>query len=262
MPNDRPRKYIKAVRAATKMQPSWPPSEHRELGDVGVFRDGQFERKGTMQSLFGVEVIPRDAPDNNSSYHCDSNGSVQLLSHAAAGVTVAPAADASVVLEFGRADAVLFRATGCRTEEIKNIEAVEARMLELHAQKKWPRDYVVVTEVTHASRTTALMSKNRKDRIELRASADPGISGLDLLTASGGLSWAGGSVAGLQLLSEGELTPLYRVRGMVRHLFRDDEPSYLGPDETEDEQDESDTEWYVDEVSSAAFDAEEENDAE
>ncbi|MFJ2257144.1 hypothetical protein ACIOKD_02180 [Streptomyces sp. NPDC087844] len=253
MPKDRPRKYIKAVRGATRMQPSWPPSAHRELGDVGVFRNGQFERKGTMESLFGVEAIPRDVPGNSTSYHCDSDGNVRIHSHGTAGVAAGPvAADASLRLHFGKADAVLFHATGCWSEEIKNIESVEARMRKLSEEKKWPRGYVVVTEVTHAARTTVLMCRNSKEHVELRASADPGVSGLDLLTASGGLTWAGGSVASLQLLSEGELTPLYRVRGMVRHWFRDDEPGYLDEGTTEDEQGEG--EWYVDEVSSETFD--------
>ncbi|WUC48851.1 hypothetical protein OG266_10575 [Streptomyces sp. NBC_00554] len=241
------------MRAAIGMQPSWPPDAHRKLGDVGLFRNGQFERKGTFTTLYGVDIVPAPARKRRSSYHCDSNGTVQIHLDAAADAGGGPVtADASLVLEFGKAYAVLFHATGCWSEEIKNIEAVEAKMLELRADNKWKRDYVVVTEVTHAANTTVLMCKNRKDRVELKANADPGISGLDLLTASGGLRWTGGSMASLQLLSEGKLTPLYRVRGILRHWFRDDEPGYL--DDAEPEGDEAEAEWYVDEVSSQTFD--------
>jgi hypothetical protein len=251
---DHPKKYIKEVRKATGMQPSWPPAARRQLGDVGVFRSGEFERKGTLKTLFGLDITARKVKNSRWRHHCDSSGSVRIHLDGAVQAGVGPvAADGSLVLEFGKADAVLFHATGCWSEEIENIEVVEATMRDRAGRKEWPRGYTVVTEVTHAAHTTVLMCRNRKDRVELQASADPGVSGLDLLAASGGLRWTGGSVASLQLLSEGKLTPLYKVRGMLWHPFRDDEPGYLDEADVEGEG-EGEGEWYVDEVSSETFD--------
>ncbi|MEV6194038.1 hypothetical protein AB0M19_16765 [Streptomyces sp. NPDC051920] len=242
------------MRADIGMEPAWPPASHRRLGDVGVFRKGRFERKGTLKSLYGIDFAPRPIPHNRSSYHSDSTGNVQVHLDTGLGADAGPvAADGSVLLEFARARSVLFHATGCRTEEIDGIEAVESGMLDLHRAGRWPDDQVVITEVTHAAFTTVLMSRKRRDRIALRATVDPGITGLDVLAASGGLQWAGGSTAGLQLLSEGELTPLYRVRGMIPHWFKEDEAGFLSPEKDE----EAVEKWIVDEVSSESFETDE-----
>ncbi|WAZ25036.1 hypothetical protein STRCI_006499 [Streptomyces cinnabarinus] len=252
MPNGRYRKYIEHVRADLAMEPSWPPSADRRLGDVGVFRQGHFERKGTLETLFGLAVKPRPVKNRTTVYHGDSKGTVRVHHNSAIGAGAAlVTADSSLVLEFDKADSVLFHATGCRTEEIDRIEAVEQLMKELHGKGEWPRKQVVITEVTHARRTTAVMCSKRNDRMSLRAAADPTVTGLDLLTASGGLQWTGGSAASLQVLSEGRLTPLYRARGMIRHLFRADEVGFL--DDVEDVEGD-DAEWYVDDVSSLDFD--------
>ncbi|PKT69590.1 hypothetical protein CW362_28670 [Streptomyces populi] len=253
MARARHRQYIRKVRADLGMEPAWPPASHRRLGDVGVFRKGHFERKGTLESLYGIGFAPRPIPHNRASYHSDSTGNVQVHLDTGLGVDAGPvAADGSVLLEFARARSVLFHATGCRTEEIEGIETVESRMLDLHRAGGWPDDQVVITEVTHAAFTTVLMSRRRRDRIALRAAADPGVTGLDMLAASGGLQWAGGSTAGIQLLSEGDLTPLYRVRGVIPHWFKEAEAGFLGGTKDEDAVEK----WVVDEVSSESFEDE------
>ncbi|WP_432097871.1 hypothetical protein [Streptomyces sp. WAC 04229] len=243
------KKYIEEMRATIsgRIQPSWPVFARPNLGDVGVLRDGEFERKGTFEELYGVRVASRPAPDSTSRFHCDSSGSVRL--HTTMGAGAGGVTDASLALDFDRADAVLFHAIGCRSQEIENIHEVEARMKERHAQGLWPRNYVVVTEVTLAERTTVLMSDADGDRVELKAAAAPGLAGFDLLTSSLGVSWVGGTSTTLQILSEGDLVPLYRVRGMVRRLMRDAEPSFLGGKDAE-----PDVEWYADEVTSDTHD--------
>ncbi|MCM1974668.1 hypothetical protein [Streptomyces sp. G1] len=254
MSDSRYRKYIEHVRGDLAMEPSWPPSAVRELGDVGVFRKGHFERKGTLKTLFGLTVKPRPVRRSTTVFHGDSKGTVRVHHNSAIGAGAAlVTAEGSLVLEFDKADSVLFHATGCRTREIDGIEDVERLMMELHDRGEWPRRQVVITEVTHAERTTAVMSRKRNDRMALRAAADPMVTGLDLLTASGGLQWAGGSAASLQVLSEGRLTPLYRARGVVRHLFRADEVGYLD-DGDEGEPGGDEAECYVDEVSCLDFD--------
>ncbi|MET9892852.1 hypothetical protein ABZZ47_22080 [Streptomyces sp. NPDC006465] len=257
MAKARHRQYIQKVRADLGMEPAWPPASHRRLGDVGVFRKGQFERKGTLKSLYGIDFTPRPIPLNRASYHSDSKGSVQIQLNAGIGADAGLlTADGSVLLKFARARSVLFHATGCRTEEIDDIEAIDSRMLALRRTGVWPDDQVVITEVTHAAFTTVLMSRRRGDRIALQATADPGVTGLDILAASGGLQWAGGSTAGLQVLSEGELTPLYRVRGVIPHWFKDAESGFLGEADDEVEK------WSVDEVSSESFETDDVDDEE
>lgn len=252
MTDGRYRKYIEHVRADLGMEPSWPPDAEHALGAVGRFRKGNFERRGTLKTLFGLHVKPRRVKEKTTVYSSDSKGTVQVHHNSAIGAGAALVnADGSVVLEFGKADSVFFRATGCKTHEIDRIDLVEKLMMERHRHGDWPRDQVVITEVTHATNTTAIMCSKRNDRIALRATAEAPVAGLDLLTASGGLQWAGGSVASLQVLSAGALTPLYRAKGMVRHLFRDDEPGFL--DEVEEGPDDG-AEWYVDDVSSLEFD--------
>ncbi|WNM31543.1 hypothetical protein RKE30_14560 [Streptomyces sp. Li-HN-5-11] len=258
MPDRRYKHYIEEVRAETGMEPAWPPSADRRLGDVGVFRKGIFERKGTLKTLFGIDFKSRPSRRNKTTYHGDSKGSVKVHLNMTIGADAAlVTADGSMVVEFGRANAVLFRAAGCRTQEIEDIEAVEKRMVELHARKEWPRNHVVITEVTHAERTTVLMSVEGNDRVALRAGAAPGAGGLDLLTASGGLEWAGGTTASTQILSEGSLTPLYQARGMLWHPFRKAEPGFLDQPTGDARGDDGvgPGQWYVDEVSSLDHDS-------
>ncbi|MGW7299376.1 hypothetical protein [Streptomyces sp. NPDC054829] len=255
MSNSRYRKYIEHVRDDLAMEPTWPPSAVRKLGDVGVLRKGHFERKGTLESLFGMTVKRRSAPRNTTVYHGDSKGTVRVHHNSSLGAGAALVnAAGSLVLEFGKAESVLFRAVGCRTEEIDGIEDVEQLMLERRSKGDWPHGQVVITEVTHAERTTIVMSSKRNDRMALRAAGDAAaVTGLDLLTASGGLQWAGGSAASLQVLSEGRLTPLYRARGVFRRWFGGDEVATLDDlDDVEESVDEGD--WYVDEVSGLDFD--------
>ncbi|MGV9452979.1 hypothetical protein [Streptomyces sp. NPDC003635] len=256
MTDGRYQKYIKHVRADVGMEPTWPPAAERVLGDVGRLRNGRFERRGTLETLFGLRVTPRPVKENSSVFRSDSKGTVQVHHNTAIGAGAAlVAADGSVVLEFGKADSVFFQATGCRTEEIDRIDLVEELMAERHSKGDWPRGQVVITEVTHAASTTAIMCNRRNDRVALRAAADAPAAGLDLLTASGSLQWAGGSAASLQVVSEGELTPLYRAWGMVRHVFGDDEPSFLDKDtDTETDEEDQDVERYPDQVSSLEFD--------
>ncbi|MFF3849854.1 hypothetical protein [Streptomyces sp. NPDC002328] len=245
------------MRKAFGFQPTWFPDSEVRLGDVGVFRRGQFERKASLEE-WGISWRSRVRPGASPLYEHRSEGAVDVSSAvSAAGGAPAVTAGGGIDVRFTKADAVLFRAADCWSEEIEDIGAVEAEMKARHRDKKWPRRHAVVTEVVHAGWTTVLISDSRTDSARLRATADASALGWDALTAKARLEWAGGSGVSTRFLSRGELTPLYRARGVLRRPFAGpvirfmDEP---GPADAAQP-----GEAYVDDVDSESFHLDEED---
>ncbi|MFJ9736915.1 hypothetical protein [Streptomyces sp. NPDC101166] len=213
------KEYVRELRKAFGFQATWFPDSEVRLGDIGVFRDGQFERKASLEE-WGIGYQPRVRPGASPLYEHRSEGAVDVSSAVtAAGGAPAVTAGGGIDVRFTRADAVLFRAVDCWSEEIENIAEIEAEMKERHRKKKWPGRHAVVTEVVHAGWTTVLISDSRTDSARLRTTADATALGWDALTARARLEWTGGSGVSTRILSQGELTPLYRARGVLRRPF-------------------------------------------
>ncbi|MER5713913.1 hypothetical protein [Streptomyces sp. NPDC002132] len=248
------------MRRAFGFQATWFPDSEVRLGDIGVFRGGQFERKASLEE-WGIGWQPRVRPGASPLYEHRSEGAVDVSSAVtAAGGAPAVTGGGGIDVRFTRAGAVLFRAVDCWSEEIENIGEIEEEMKARRREKKWPARHAVVTEVVHAGWATVLISDSRTDSARLRTTADATALGWDALTARARLEWAGGSGVSTRILSRGELTPLYRARGVLRRPFGGpsvrfmDEPGH-GPEEAVQPGD-----AYVGDVYSDMFDLDDEDD--
>jgi hypothetical protein len=203
---------------------TWLPTANVQVGDIGVISDGVFEKKGTLKDLgiaFSSEVNPQTGEMEYASKDAVSI-EVKGGGHAPvpAGAAGAVDAEASVVVSFNRADAVLFQAAGCKTTTLSNLMQVSNTILDLYDAGDWPKDRVVVTDVVVSDSATVLISSGSDAHIELSASGAVGAGKASLANAS--LKFGGGrsSSIGTTIVGAKGTTALFKASGIKKKLFR------------------------------------------
>ncbi|MGA5897124.1 hypothetical protein [Streptomyces venetus] len=209
-------RYTKELRNRFGYSATWVPTLRVELGDVGRMAGYRFERLGRLAD-FGMHFETRSSRTMGTIAYASSGGvevEVGGTASAASGPWDVPAG-AAMSIKFSREGAVWFQAEACAAEAIEDLLALEARILSLSDEGEWQDDLVVVTEVIRAEQGTVLISDAGQGGIELRSQAGtPDVEGRTALrvTASRNI--------GTQVVGHGDLTPLFRAKGVRRRLLR------------------------------------------
>jgi hypothetical protein len=188
---------------------------------VGRLRNYEYERVRTLKD-FGVAFQVRKDPAVGLLEYT-SEGSVSLDVKAAGDLpakTEITDANAKVVVSFSRGEAVFFQASNCLATSIEDQHTLGQALLKLYEAGEWPEDYVVVTEVIRAARTTVLISNGSNAVIEFAVTGEVKLGNHTLVDADAGLRVARVRNIGTQILAEGELTPLFKAKGIKKRLLR------------------------------------------
>lgn len=215
-------RYAKELRQRFGYTATWLPNVPVRLGDIGTLYGHTYERIRTLAD-FGISFDSRPPISMTTSLEYASTGDVYITIKQKGELSIANSAlakaDAGIIIEFGRAGAVVFQAGGCAVSSIEDQLSLADKLLAMYADGQWNRDYVVVTDVVHAEWTSVLVSKANAANIEFRLDAD-------LMHAS----LADASAAGLQvirshnietqIIAKGGLTPLFKAKGIRPRLIQ------------------------------------------
>jgi hypothetical protein len=123
-------------------------------------------------------------------------------------------ADAGIVIEFNKKNAVAFKANKTTNHQIKNLAEVEAAILKLYATGNWNKKYVVVTNIIKADSTTVFISRSAGSKIELKAEGNLSPGKIDIADVDAGLSIVGAKKMETKILGAKNIVPLYKVMGI------------------------------------------------
>ena len=154
---------------------TWEPGTPLSIGDVGVLNHNEFNREANLDDLNIKYQVLRDPSSNPLRYVSKGNTSIMTKIAGEAnipGVKGLKVADAGVVINFKKEKGVAFEALGVTHQTIKNIIALKQDIINAYKEKKWQKEWVVITDLISAKSATVLISKAADASVELHAKAD------------------------------------------------------------------------------------------
>lgn len=222
------KKYTNELKRQFGYLATWLPSTPLELGDIGILRRNEFVKISNVKNEGLTFDIRED--ETKSDVEHSSNGAVSLTAKAAG--TVAPQgsvlseADAGLIVEFTKENAILFKVNGTTSPSIKDQVKLGNQILERYKNGNWNKEWVVITELVKAESGTIIISSSSKGRIELKASGDIDAGKIDIADAELGLEMAFSRDLSTKILAENSLTPLFRASKVKGRLL--DGPVFKG----------------------------------
>jgi hypothetical protein len=206
--------YTREIRESLRYSATWPPLKEVRLGDVGLLHRHEYTLVTTAEKL-GISFETRTSRAQGMFEHLTADR-VRIKPHAKAQApaAIAPAVDvgAAVDVVFATAGAVLFRTSDdCTVTEIEDRVAVGKNVLELRGRGEWEHDWVVVTEVVHADRTTVLIASGDDASATIAAKAKIGVGPAALVDAGAGLEVVDYENVTTRILARTGLTPLFNA---------------------------------------------------
>jgi hypothetical protein len=198
---------------------TWLPGDPIEIGDVGLLEAGRFRRMGSLKEL----DIPCEVDIGSTRQD------VQLTSTRGTKLTTSAGADAQAILraevaiEFSRAGAFIFNASGLRPQHLVNRSAVAEAILNAYRNDRWEQDWLLVESLHTAERATILVSEDSSAEVVLVAKVSGALSAVSL--ADPKVSFAVASTKGkiVHVVGGRGLRPLYSCLRIKTPLF--DRPS-------------------------------------
>ncbi|MEU2265087.1 hypothetical protein ABZ568_01270 [Streptomyces olindensis] len=174
--------YWKQTRSSFNRLPVWLPGNPIALGDIGVLNPDDWYKK-TDLAREGVSVMT-DEVGVPSDYNYSAGASVSFVTGGsvgeAANTSWLPSGHVGVLLDFRRIGAFVLKAKSVRVTRIGNLAEVEARVIDLYRQKKWKREWVIVTEVAVGGPVVVLIADQSKAKAGVNLGADAVIGEFDL----------------------------------------------------------------------------------
>lgn len=209
-------RYTSELRERFGYSATWLPTVGVRLGDVGRLTGYAYESLGSLHD-YNVEFRARRESTRGTMSYVSAQGVRVSSTSRADALALDPAAVSGVLsVSFAREGAVLLQAAGCVSEVIDGQRELEKEILRLHERDAWPKDLVVVTEVVHAARATILVSGGSNATIELRGAADL----VGLAAVGSRLEVVRSQDIATQIVAKGNLTPLFRAKGVRKRLLK------------------------------------------
>lgn len=217
------RQYTQELQEETNYSATWFPIVRVAPGDVGRITNYEFEPLTNLKALgIPFEVVPGQTQADFDYYSADSvSVSTKAAGDTPALGSVIAQASAGITVKFGRSEAVAFRATGCRSAQIRNRADIEREILTRYQDGAWAKDQVIIMEVVSATSATILISNGSNARIELLAKGNVGAQGLDLASVDANFQVVQESNIATRILASEGLTPLFKAVAVRKRLFRD-----------------------------------------
>lgn len=130
--------------------------------------------------------------------------------------------DTGLVIEFESKASYLLKTAETKVHFIENVAELGERVNRLYKDKKWNRNWFIITQLIEADRATLLISKSRNSKIELKAKGSlDSISENDLVSADINFTALTKKEMNTTIIGKkGPYFPLFKVNGIrVRRLF-------------------------------------------
>jgi hypothetical protein len=216
--------------------PVWLPTISANPGDVGRLKQTGFEKETDLNELgISFETEPGKA-SVNFDYASEGVASTQLNAEAKLDTEITGGnADAQISIHFQRDNAVLFKATNCRSRIIKNKMMIGNKILELYNNDRWDLELVLVTETVSAGSCTVLISKEAGAFVTLGAKGNVSTESVDLANVNAGFKVIRDKNMAVKIVANKSLTPLFKVGGVRKQFLRDAEFRSASPEKKMEE---------------------------
>lgn len=217
------RKYTRELFREFRYFAAWLPGTPFELGDIGIMKGKQFTKIGNLKDeKFNIRFeIENDSTPSDINH--SSKGAVivtaKLSGTASPTNSTLTELEAGFNVSFSKENAILFKAKNTFNHTIKDQIKLGDEILTLYKNRKWDKDYVVITEIVEAESSTILISSEKNSSIDIKASADIGSKALDIADTSLELGLKFSRGVSTELICKGDLTPLFKVSKVKNRLF-------------------------------------------
>ena len=198
----------------------WLPSAEISLGTVGYLDGQRFIPKSTLQDM-GIAFDPlKDIVEDNapSSMEFTSNKGVSITVQMAAdtkqSVVGVPVGEAGIGVQFSKEGAFVLRAEKAFEPRIRDVHRIESDIVSAFKAGKWPRAYVVVTQLWHAPYMDALISEDSNSSLDLKLDAASAATMPQLGDASAKLSVVRTNGKVMKLLACQHAYPAFVLAGL------------------------------------------------
>ena len=214
---------------------TWLPNVRLKLGDIGIIREQVFEPVSSLEQLGIAFALDRDRQAADLDYTSSDAVSIEAKASATAHDPAAtPAtADGSISISFSRAEAVVFQASGCVTSRIADVKSLGEEILSRYHRDAWDPDHVVVTDLITAAGGTILISNGQNAHIDLALRGGVGSAMAKLAEANANVTVTRAVGIGTRIVAAAGLTPLFKVAGVKRRIFRSDQFARRGADDAQ-----------------------------
>lgn len=216
------RQYTQELRDEINYSATWLPTIHVAPGDVGRITNYEYQPVTNLNTLgIPFEVVHGQTQADFDYYSADA---VSISTKAAGdppalGSAIAQA-NAGITVKFGRAEAIVFRAAGCRSVQLRDRAALQQEILARYHANEWPDDQVVIMEAVFATSVTILISSGSSAQIDLLAAGNVGPKGLDLASVDINFQAINESNIATKILASKGLTPLFKAAAIRKRLLR------------------------------------------
>lgn len=200
---------------------AWLPGVPVRLGDVGIIRDGHFQRVSSLENLGFTFAVRQDHAAAQLDYA--SRGAVSISFKAAGAIppqgSVLARASAGVVIRMNRGNSLLFQVLGASFPSIEDQLSLEHEIRRRHAVGEWNTDHLVVTEVLQAGAAAILIASSSDARVELSARGNLSAGSISIADLDAGFEVAYSRGMHTRIVASAGLTPLFRARRLRSRFF-------------------------------------------
>jgi hypothetical protein len=172
---------------------NWEPGGPLELGDYGVMEGSIFIPMGKLKQDFSefqgnTIKIHQDPTKDQKNFKSEKGVDVNINSKGTLNSAGIPLAKAELEIKFSSKNSIFFNAAECTTNRISNKAQIGKILKKLLKEKKWEKEYCVVTDLVTAGKTILAISESNNSNISFKASSDE-IESINLADASIGLDF-------------------------------------------------------------------------
>jgi hypothetical protein len=205
-------RYLQGIHAQFNYFAAWLPTERRSLGEIGVLKDGVFQRVTSLEN----EGFTFKSIDDPSPADFEHSSGISYAIAARAGAEIANAAKGEASIDFSGSGAFAFVAKDCAVRTIDDKYLLGQELALAFKKGTWLADWVLIDTIVTARCATILVAGSQKASLTLSANAplNAGLPGLADARAGLGVSSASGEIT--KVLAGHEVTPMFRLSRVNR----------------------------------------------
>lgn len=233
--------YCRDIKSKLNYFATWAPNTPLALGDYGIFDPEKvFNRIGNITQDFGLNFIP-SAPAAKTEFTHTSKR-VRISQFELSATDRVAGFETGVGIKFATERSFYASFAGCEGTNIKDLQLLGERVLQLRETGRWEDDWVVVCEVMRSDKTVVYIAgaNNAEVKLGVKGSENQNIGEV-------GVNFSRLMSESVNTLIEGEagLTPLFRVAGVQKRLLSLKPPTFRPLAESADKPGKIAEEFYV-----------------
>ena len=201
---------------------TWEPGTKLKIGDI--IKLDKYGVCNVFSSLEEQGITPNIRSSHSSSNKDFTSGKGLDITLKGSGDTpkagsVLAEGDAGFTIQFKSGKNIVFKISGYTEEQIVNLDAIEAAVIEKYKKGNWNKDLLIITNLITADSATIIISEQGNSAVDIKAAAQVKAAELELTNASLGFQFVGNKNTSTNILAQNSITPLYKAMGLKVSLF-------------------------------------------